>query len=90
MTAYLAREIAPRLERALRQFPVVVLSGLRQSGKSTLLQNEPDIARGRTYRTLGDFVKLRDGSLVMKGRVFSNALRRVDIKTMELDNFWHD
>jgi len=39
MTEYLPREITPRLERVLRLLPVVVLSGLRQSGKSTLLQN---------------------------------------------------
>jgi uncharacterized protein len=58
MTDYLSREITPRLERALRQLPVVVLSGLRQSGKSTLLQNEPALARGHTYRTLDDFATL--------------------------------
>jgi predicted AAA+ superfamily ATPase len=58
MTGYLAREITPRLERALRQLPVVVLSGLRQSGKSTLLQNESGLARGHTYRTLDDFATL--------------------------------
>lgn len=58
MTGYFAREITPRLEKALRQLPVVVLSGLRQTGKSTLLQNEAGLARGRTYRTLDDFVTL--------------------------------
>jgi predicted AAA+ superfamily ATPase len=58
MTDYLSREITPRLERALRQLPVVVLSGLRQSGKSTLLQHEPTLARGRAYRTLDDFATL--------------------------------
>ena len=58
MTDYLSREITPRLERALRQLPVVVLSGLRQSGKSTLLQNEAGLARGHTYRTLDDFATL--------------------------------
>lgn len=58
MTGYLSREITPRLQRALRQLPVVVLSGLRQSGKSTLLQNEPALARGRAYRTLDDFATL--------------------------------
>jgi len=46
MTGYLSREITPRLERALRQLPAVVLSGLRQTGKSTLLQNEAGLARG--------------------------------------------
>lgn len=58
MTGYLSREIAPRLERALRQLPVVVVSGLRQSGKSTLLQNEPTLTRGHAYRTLDDFATL--------------------------------
>jgi predicted AAA+ superfamily ATPase len=58
MTGYIPREVAPRLERALRQLPVVVLSGLRQSGKSTLLANEPALARGHDYRTLDDFATL--------------------------------
>lgn len=58
MTNYLSREIALRLERALQLLPVVVLSGLRQTGKSTLLQNEPTILRGHTYRTLDDFATL--------------------------------
>ncbi|OGA03809.1 MAG: hypothetical protein A3H35_11580 [Betaproteobacteria bacterium RIFCSPLOWO2_02_FULL_62_17] len=58
MTVYLSREITPRLLRALRQLPVVVLSGLRQAGKSTLLQNEEGLARGHTYRSLDDFATL--------------------------------
>lgn len=58
MTVYLSREITPRLVRALRQLPVMVLSGLRQAGKSTLLQNEDDLARGHAYRTLDDFATL--------------------------------
>lgn len=52
MTGYVARELTPRLQKALRGLPVVVLSGLRQTGKSTLLQNEPGLTRGHTYRTL--------------------------------------
>jgi predicted AAA+ superfamily ATPase len=58
MTGYLSREITPRLVRAMRRLPVVVLSGLRQAGKSTLLQNETGLARGHTYRTLDDFATL--------------------------------
>ena len=42
----------------MKQLPIVVLSGLRQSGKSTLLQNEPGLARGHAYRTLDDFATL--------------------------------
>ncbi len=58
MTGYLPREITPRLLRALGQLPVLVLSGLRQSGKSTLLQKEIGLARGHAYRTLDDFATL--------------------------------
>lgn len=58
MTAYLPREVVARLKRALQHLPVVVLSGLRQSGKSTLLQNEPGLARGHVYHTLDDFATL--------------------------------
>jgi predicted AAA+ superfamily ATPase len=58
MTDYLPREITPRLVQALRRLPVVVLSGLRQTGKSTLLQRESSLAAGRAYRTFDDFATL--------------------------------
>jgi uncharacterized protein len=55
MTDYLSREIAARLGRAMRHLPVLVLSGLRQTGKSTLLRNEPALAKDHRYLTLDDF-----------------------------------
>jgi predicted AAA+ superfamily ATPase len=58
MTDYLPREMAPRLARARRQLPVLVLSGLRQSGKSTLLRNETSLIQGYAYHTLDDFATL--------------------------------
>lgn len=58
MTAYLLREIVPRLQRAMRTLPVVVLSGLRQTGKSTLLKKEAAFVKGHRYRTLDDFAIL--------------------------------
>ena len=58
MTGYLPRELTPRLLRALQHLPIVVLSGLRQTGKSTLLQHEPGLAWNRVYRTLDDFATL--------------------------------
>ena len=58
MTDYLPRELMPRLLRALQHLPVVVLSGLRQTGKSTLLQQEPELTHSRVYRTLDDFATL--------------------------------
>ncbi len=48
------RHLAPRLLRALEQAPVVILTGARQCGKSTLARA---LARGpwpATYRTLDD------------------------------------
>src|SRR5437016_1364413 len=60
MTDYLPREITGRVLQALRRMPVVVLSGLRQAGKSTMLQSEAALAAGRTYRTLDDFATLAE------------------------------
>lgn len=44
---------APRLRELLAQFPVVVVHGARQTGKSTLVRM-PGIGDGRQYRTLDD------------------------------------
>lgn len=48
------RALSGRLEALLEAFPVVVVTGPRQVGKSTLVQSER-LARGRTYLTLDDF-----------------------------------
>ena len=58
MTSYQPRELTPRLLRALRHLPIIVLSGLRQVGKSTLLQREQPLVEGHAYRTLDDFATL--------------------------------
>ncbi len=57
MTPYKQREITGALAKALATMPVVVLSGMRQTGKSTLLQQDP-ILRGRRYVSLDDFAVL--------------------------------
>lgn len=54
---YMHREIAKPLRDILGEFPVVVISGMRQAGKSTLLLNEPFLA-GRGYVNLDDFASL--------------------------------
>ena len=54
----LPRAAAGALEAALGVFPVVVVIGARQTGKSTLVQSLPALA-GHAYRTLDD-PELRD------------------------------
>lgn len=59
MTAYRPREIGARVVAALDEMPAVVLTGLRQAGKSTLLENEPAL-NDRRYVTLDDFARLEE------------------------------
>jgi len=57
MPLYHDREIAGELLQALGSLPVVVLTGARQVGKTTVLQTHPALAR-RRYVSLDDFVHL--------------------------------
>ena len=57
MTEYLPRDVSPTLARALATMPVVVVTGMRQVGKSTLLRRDPACA-GRRYLSLDDFSTL--------------------------------
>ncbi|MBI2267736.1 MAG: ATP-binding protein [Armatimonadetes bacterium] len=59
MTDYCSRELGARLLAALADMPVVVLTGMRQVGKSTLLQVQPEL-RGRGYLTLDEFAHLEE------------------------------
>ena len=38
-TRYISRSLEPILKRAAREFPAIVLTGPRQSGKTTLLKH---------------------------------------------------
>jgi uncharacterized protein len=68
--AYVPRELARRVGRALDALPVVVVTGLRQAGKTTFLQREPALA-GRRYLSLDDFATLeaarRDPEALLSG-----------------------
>lgn len=55
---YLPRWITPLLQEAVQEASVLVLTGARQVGKSTLLLNEPPFRTWR-YLTLDDFDVLR-------------------------------
>jgi len=54
MTRYREREITRVLVKALDNMPVVVLSGMRQTGKSTLLLNQSQL-KDREYLSFDDF-----------------------------------
>jgi len=54
MTKYEHREITKVLLDAIDTMPVVVLSGMRQTGKSTLLLNQPEL-KNRKYLNFDDF-----------------------------------
>lgn len=47
------------VEAALKTFPVVVVTGMRQVGKSTLLEKAPEFRR-RRFATLDDFAELEE------------------------------
>lgn len=50
---YYVRDMMHGIKRAMSIFPVVVISGARQTGKTTMLQNE-EIFKQRKYYTLDD------------------------------------
>jgi len=58
VVSYLPRWIAPQLVEAIRHHPVVILTGARQVGKSTLLRNEEPF-RHWAFHTLDDLSVLR-------------------------------
>ncbi len=69
---YYPRALGAAVERALRSHPVVVVSGARQTGKTTLVQNLPS-AGGRSFQTLDDLDALelarkRPEDLLARGR----------------------
>ncbi len=61
ISLYRPREATHLLQDGLDALPVVVLSGLRQSGKSTLLTEDP-LFSNRPYLTLDDFSTLNQAN----------------------------
>ena len=53
-SSFLPRAAAVAFEKAVAQSPVVVLTGARQTGKTTLVQSMPALA-GHRYLSLDDF-----------------------------------
>ena len=57
MTEYFDRDISKAVLEALKDMPVVVVTGMRQTGKTTLLQRQPGFEH-RRYVTLDDFAQI--------------------------------
>jgi len=57
MTKYIVRNIAGIVREALKEMPVVIIIGMRQTGKNTFLRSESGI-RERHCLSLGDFAQL--------------------------------
>ena len=57
MTSYKERDLAFMMSEALKNMPVVVITGMRQTGKTTFLQNQPGLGQ-RRYLTFDDFPQL--------------------------------
>lgn len=70
---YIKRRIAPKIREIVEKFPVVVIIGARQVGKSTLLKNEfQDFA----YLTMDDFA-LREKARLDPQSLWKNSERVV-------------
>jgi len=54
---YVPRELRNIVQKALKEMPVVVITGMRQTGKSTFLLNEPFL-KERPYFSFDEFVHL--------------------------------
>lgn len=66
MTGYIDRDLATSVQEALKALPVVALTGMRQAGKTTLLQKD-SVLRARRYVTLGDFDRLAEAGRDPRG-----------------------
>ncbi len=78
----LVRSISPALERALAQFPVVVISGARQTGKTTLVRGLSTPAGPRRYVTFDDLRHLDaaekyPAGLIGEGPVTFDEVQRI-------------
>jgi predicted AAA+ superfamily ATPase len=58
MTGYLQREIRVAAAQAIKSMPVVVITGMRQTGKTTFLQNDP-LFKNHRYVSLDEFATLQ-------------------------------
>ena len=77
MTEYYERDIASAVSAALHDMPVTVITGMRQTGKSTFLQNNRGL-KNRRYVSLDDFAQLEAAKSDPDGFVRSDEPMTID------------
>jgi predicted AAA+ superfamily ATPase len=77
MPEYYARDISAEVARTLKSMPVVVVTGMRQTGKTTFLRSEPDLAH-RTYISFDDFAQLEAAKSDPDGFVSQDSPMTID------------
>lgn len=77
MTAYYERDITVAILSALNEMPVVAVTGMRQTGKSTFLKMQKDL-KGRAYYTFDDFAHLAAAKEDPDGFVESDEPMTID------------
>jgi uncharacterized protein len=77
MDTFHPRELSPYIKRALKSMPVVVVTGMRQVGKSTLLQHDPELSQ-RRYFSLDDFATMEGATRAPNSLVDTHETVTVD------------
>lgn len=77
MTEYYERDIASAVSAALHDMPVTVITGMRQTGKSTFLQNNRRL-KNRRYVSLDDFAQFEAAKSDPDGFVRSDEPMTID------------
>lgn len=77
MTEYHPRDITDAILNALQNMPVVVITGMRQTGKTTFLCSQPDLG-DRNYVTFDDFAQLESAKSDPDGFIRRNQFLTVD------------
>ncbi len=77
MTSYRSREIGGIVDDALEAMPVAVLTGMRQTGKTTFLTHHPSLSE-RRYVSLDDFASLEAARRDPEGFIAGNRPLTID------------
>jgi len=77
MTGYYERDLSQAVLAAVREMPVVVITGMRQTGKTTFLQKQPGLDK-RRFLTFDDFPQLASAKSDPDGFVSSDEPITID------------